>query len=426
MEATTTLEFLTSATFERDPNLSIWSNEKAPDNLYLKFKDYQEYRRCLGQLNSESCEDLFDLNGALQSNTNSSSVYWRKNKGSEFKLEESPESQVFEIDTFLKNVTDEQHIKAQEELLEEERMNTIDLPPMYYGSNKKDVLPTDDSDDDSASGDYDSNSRSNKKGKQKWYYLSGIPAFNSLREILKLFLKTGCVDKVRINSLNERSREIVFKFFDGVVKSEKIKEIEESTLKIFKLEEQDFEPERKDAQFKLILSQCLKTIMKNFLKANSINKSLNPRRYVKRTEINKRIYQFFFNKEPHTEGPAKKHISDLIFKIGGGITKSWFDLIAQDKHFKLLKEVLRLLDFPTFLLSYEKKMDSMLNRLLSTYEEHEGKTEEHQASEVLKKFTQEKLKRPKTMIQIKGYIEATMAKLKEFSGKYPTMKPLFK
>lgn len=421
------LELLTGATFEMDPKVSIWNNEKTRNNSYLKFKWYQEYRRCLDERNSDYCnEDIFDLRNLCMSNATSSTVYLRKNKEAEFKFVEGPEDERFDLDGHVKKVTEEHHTQALEELAEEERMNTIDLPVMYYGGNRKDVLPTDESDDDSASGEFDSNSRSNKKGKQKWYYLSGIPAFGSLREILKLFLKTGCVDKVRISALNERSREIVFKFFDGVVKSEKIREMEESTLKIFKLEEQDFEPERKDAQFKLILSQCLKTIMKNFLKANSINKSLNPRRYVKRTEINKRIYQFFFNKEPHTEGPSKKHISDLIFKIGGGITKSWFDLIAQDKHFKLLKEVLRLLDFPTFLLSYEKKMDSMLNRLLSTYEEHEGKTEEHQASEVLKKFTQEKLKRPKTMIQIKGYIDATMGKLKEFSGKYPNMKHLFK
>jgi hypothetical protein len=420
------LELLVNPPFQTDTKVKFW-NDSIRDNCYLKFKWYKEYRQCLQERTSECSEDIFDLRNAILENAKSSSAYHLKTLRSDFELkDQAREDEIFDLEGFVKNTTEEQLKEAKEAMAEEERMNTIDLPPMYYGGTRKDCLPTDDSDDESASGDEDSNSRSNKKGKQKWYYLSGIPAFNDLREILKLFLRTGNVDKNRINALNERSREIVFKFFDGVVKSEKISEIQNSALKIIKLEDQDFEPERKDAQFKLILSQCLKTIMKNFLKANSINKSLNPRRYVKRTEINKRIYTCFFNKEPHVEGAAKKHISDLIFKIGGGITKSWFDLIAQDKNCKLLKEILRLLDFSTFLVSYEKKMDSMLNRLLSTYEEHEGKTEEHQASEVLKKFTQEKLKRPKTMIQIRGYIEATMAKLKEFSSKYPGMKPLFK
>ena len=124
---------------------------------------------------------------------------------------------------------------------------------------------------------------------------------------------------------------------------------------------------RRDETLKKILSQALKKIYRDFIKKHGINKSLNPKKYTKRKEINRLIFIEYFKRDPLTVGRDGKTMeSDLIFVIKNGVTKVWFEYAmggSDTPNNAFLAEIYRIIENGDLFSFYQKKISSMLNRI---------------------------------------------------------------
>ncbi len=177
---------------------------------------------------------------------------------------------------------------------------------------------------------------------------------------------------------------------------------------------------RIDEVLKLTTSQALKKLYKNFTKANGINKSLDPRKYTKREDINRKIYSQYFNKQPI----LNEHMQ--LFKIQGGITRKWFDMAVDhgNKTSAFLEALVTIFrDEESLVRLYQTKVQSMLCSILGVKDfVKEGPSsydEARRATQVLSKIqtgSARKLKLPYHLYRFQQGIVKTIDKLKKLAA----------
>ena len=158
---------------------------------------------------------------------------------------------------------------------------------------------------------------------------------------------------------------------------------------------------RKDESLKKVMSIVLKVIYKQYLRSKGINQSFNPRTYIKREEINRRIFKKFFGRNPFALDSTGKRLYEIvdpalsasskkvtkqtsqssnkaakqevhlehmrIFLIKNGVTRDWFEYATGQKggavNWMFFNEIIKILSEDKFMKSYKKKIDSMLGRI---------------------------------------------------------------
>lgn len=289
--------------------------------------------------------------------------------------------------------------------------------------------------------------------------------FPELKEFLKDLCKTSIFCRQKFKGLKDEFQEIAFKFFRGLIREDIINEMMQTSSEKFWLQYNHFieQSDRNDDKTKPIISLCLKELLNSILDGRRVNtegyeyayfeywekgskmiapftkhsyrKQEGPSMLAKRTPESTPEGTPESTPESTTESthkrtpkstpkPKKETAAQQIFTIGGGVTKNWFGLLSQDSNLNLWKAILKWLkDYSNIKESYNKKIDSMVNLLLSAEGEE---SDEELAKKVLKKFeNQGKFKRPLSSVQLKMYAHWTIERLKKLSKPYEQMNKLF-
>ena len=192
---------------------------------------------------------------------------------------------------------------------------------------------------------------------------------------------------------------------------------------------------RKDETLKKVLSVALKVIYKEYLYENKINQSLNPRKYIKREEVNKRIFKYYFQRESLAttrKNSSKSHEHCLLFFIKEGVTEEWFEAIIGIRHgnpalktpiLTFLIKILETLHSEQLINIYKNKITSMIQKTFLV--DKKPKTQEQVVREDSYTKIIEKLdnssKKPKTALsicQFRQAIQIANSTLKRFTHKY--------
>lgn len=169
--------------------------------------------------------------------------------------------------------------------------------------------------------------------------------------------------------LSEEQQEIIFKYLELILTKGSLNQIKNfishpslESRNSIKLEASDFlvKKNRTDEALKIITSQALKKLYRDFMKVRHINKNLNPKTFVPRKEINRRIYLHYFEREPTGDEHNK------LFAIKKGVNKEWFSIATggATPRTEFIIELLKIIEGCDFFDFYKQKIDSMVKRFL--------------------------------------------------------------
>ena len=194
---------------------------------------------------------------------------------------------------------------------------------------------------------------------------------------------------------------------------------------------------RRDETLKKVLSIALKIIYKEFLIKNKINQNLNPRKYVKRNEINRRIFRYYFEREPLlvSRRRCQTYEHSYLFYIKEGVTEEWFEAILgiRNNYMQLsepkthfLERIYSILRSENLITMYKRKIVSMVKKVFTVDEGHRATLEvTGVVPEICYEATIKKLepgqKKPKTALSIEQFkraVKMTLEALDRFCTKY--------
>jgi len=176
---------------------------------------------------------------------------------------------------------------------------------------------------------------------------------------------------------------------------------------------------RQDESLKLVISQALKWLLKNFTKANHINQTTDPNKFVHREAINKLIYKKYFCKDPQSD----EHM--LLFDIQKGINFEWFWIATGGVKMRVdfILDLLQILEDSSFFEFYKEKIESMIRRILGLVEFADNPTTEESRSDEIEKVLiklrskkdVKKHKIPCNKLLFQSCVKFTVNKLLEFA-----------
>lgn len=194
---------------------------------------------------------------------------------------------------------------------------------------------------------------------------------------------------------------------------------------------------RRDETLKKVLSIALKIIYKEFLIKNKINQNLNPRKYVKRNEINRRIFISYFEREPLlvSRRRCQTYEHSYLFYIKEGVTEEWFEAILgiRNNYMQLsepktlfLERIYSILRSEHLVTMYKRKIMSMVKKVFTVDEGHRGTLEvtgivPDACYEAAMKKLEPGQKKPKTALSIEQFkraVKMTLEALDKFCSKY--------
>jgi hypothetical protein len=260
-----------------------------------------------------------------------------------------------------------------------------------------------------------------------------LRSIETLKNTLLRVLINKEIDKREFGSLSTNEKSILLTYLGYVLKPEATQKLCSGTLSAIILSDDDFcdLTKRKDETLKKVFSTSLKMIYKDFIWRHAINKNLNPRKYVKREEINRRLFFEYFGREPQptkrNQGRFYEH--NALFFIKEGVTDEWFESIIGIRHLglpkvpstKLLEEILSTLYSENLVEAYKLKIESMLEKLFDCSEERKiGMDFETQLQTVKNRleFTSKKPKIALAIPQFRQAIKLSLSTLKKIIGKY--------
>jgi hypothetical protein len=194
---------------------------------------------------------------------------------------------------------------------------------------------------------------------------------------------------------------------------------------------------RRDETLKKVLSISLKLIYREYTAKYKINQSLNPRKYVKRGEVNRGIFREYFDREPMLIKRRNKDIweHNLLFFIKEGVTEEWFEAVLGIRHGNILhsvpsttflEKIYSTLRSEQLLELYKRKIVSMVKKVFTVEDKY--KPQPSAASnipEICYVIIQNKLepckKKPKTSLsveQFKSAVKVALTTLDKFRSKY--------
>lgn len=194
---------------------------------------------------------------------------------------------------------------------------------------------------------------------------------------------------------------------------------------------------RRDETLKKVLSISLKLIYREYIHRHKINQSLNPRKYIKRSEVNRRIFKEYFDREPMLVKRRNKEAweHNLLFFIKEGVTEEWFEAVLGVRHSFILhsapcttflEKIYSTLRSDQLLHLYKRKIVSMVKKFFTVDDEYkplpgsDSKLPDVCYSICLSKLEPCK-KKPKTALtieQFKSAVKVAVATLDRFKQKY--------
>lgn len=263
-------------------------------------------------------------------------------------------------------------------------------------------------------------------------------------EFLSKILQDMFVDGPKLEQFDDLQKKLVSSYLRFVLNQDAInkiftKELRGSKWSLMRSEFTDLS-KRKDETLKKVLSVALKVIYKEYLFENKINQSLNPRKYVKREEVNKRIFSFYFNRE--SQATLRKNDTNsfehcLLFFIKEGVTEEWFEAIIGIRHgnpalktpvLTFLIKILETLHSEQLINIYKKKITSMIQKTFLVDKKprsHENVVREDSSLKIIEKLDNSS-KKPKTALsicQFRQAIQIANSTLKRFTHKYSLSLP---
>lgn len=194
---------------------------------------------------------------------------------------------------------------------------------------------------------------------------------------------------------------------------------------------------RRDETLKKVLSIALKIIYKEFLLRNKINQNLNPRKYVKRNEINRRIFKYYFGREPMqvSRRRCQTYEHSYLFYIKEGVTEEWFEAILGIRHqclqlaepkTQFLERIYSILRSEHLIAMYKRKIISMVKKVFTIDQSHRVDiAASGDIPDICYDLTKKKLepgqKKPKTALSVEQFrkaVKMTLEALDRFCTKY--------
>lgn len=194
---------------------------------------------------------------------------------------------------------------------------------------------------------------------------------------------------------------------------------------------------RRDETLKKVLSISLKLIYREYMAKHKINQSLNPRKYVKRSEVNRRIFKEYFDREPMLIKRRSKDIweHNLLFFIKEGVTEEWFEAVLGVRHgyalhsvptVAFLEKIYTTLRSEQLLQLYKRKIVSMVKKIFTVEDKYKPEAgSDSKIPEFCYYMIQSKLepckKKPKTALsveQFKTAVKIALTTLDKFRCKY--------
>jgi hypothetical protein len=178
----------------------------------------------------------------------------------------------------------------------------------------------------------------------------------------------------KASELTKTQRGVVFNFLEMVLVPTRLTEIKNfmlirspNCMNKLVLRALDFsiKKNRIDEVLKLVTSQALKKLYQNFMEINGINRNLNPMYFIKRKEINRRIFVHYFKREP----VGNEHMR--LFLIKNGVTHEWLEgaIGGNQKNPAFIQDLYNILKNSEELFqSYRGKINSMIRRILGIVE----------------------------------------------------------
>lgn len=270
------------------------------------------------------------------------------------------------------------------------------------------------------------------------------PHMKAVIELIKRILIGLRTEKKDFDCLTELQRSVVQTYMRYILTAECIVKIfnRDPALEEYKFGDDDFLDlsKRKDETLKKVMSVALKVIYKEYLFENKINQSLNPRKYVKRKEINEMIFRKYFKRDPLIVTRGKIELAEhyLLFFIKEGVTEEWFESIIGIRHqnadkkkqhnLDFLKKVLDTLRSDKLMDVYRRKITSMAKKIFVmdrkfVLEGHD-RFDPETAEEWYKRIQQRldlRNKKPKTALSILQFshaINVALGSLRRFVDKY--------
>ena len=263
-------------------------------------------------------------------------------------------------------------------------------------------------------------------------------------DFLSRILQDMFVEGPKLEQFDEQQKKLVSSYLRFVLNPDAINKIFDKQLRgtnwsLMRSEFTDLS-KRKDETLKKVLSVALKVIYKEYLFEHKINQSLNPRKYVKREEVNKRIFSYYFKRE--SLGTTRKNESKsfehcLLFFIKEGVTEEWFEAIIGIRHgnpalktpvLTFLIKILETLHSEQLINIYKKKITSMIQKTFLVDKKPKSQDQavrEDSHTKIIEKLDNSS-KKPKTALsicQFRQAIQIANSTLKRFTHKYNLILP---
>lgn len=280
-----------------------------------------------------------------------------------------------------------------------------------------------------------------KLTKSKQHDFSAV--MKELFEIVVTLLLDHRIEIQKVEVLLPLQKDLLQTYLQYILKPvviEKVFGLTETTVQITYEDMLDLS-RRRDETLKKVLSIALKIIYKEFLIKNKINQNLNPRKYVKRNEINRRIFKYYFEREPMmvSRRRCQTYEHNYLFYIKEGVTEEWFETVlgirpnavtaaVGEPRTRFLQKIYGVLNSEQLTAMYKRKIVSMVKKsftlppALYFHEEIYG-SESLPASayDLIKKRLEPAHKKPKTALsidQFKRAIKLSLDTLDRFCSKY--------
>ena len=265
-------------------------------------------------------------------------------------------------------------------------------------------------------------------------------SMQQVAEVIIGILRDGQADCSKMRTLGEPESKMLKTYLSFALSQNMLNQVFSDSHSVLRLNQSDYLDlsKRKDEVLKKVFSVVLKMIYKEFLAKNKINQTLNPCRYIKRKEVNLKIFQHYYHRHPQTVQFKKVFESEhnLIFSIKEGVTEVWFEAIlglkskpagADSPDLKFLQKIMDILRSQSLVNFYRQKIESMIRKTflidMNAAERQSGKKTEEP-----KKFfslVQNKLvknsKKPKTALsicQFRQAIQVAIETLEKLIKKY--------
>jgi hypothetical protein len=205
--------------------------------------------------------------------------------------------------------------------------------------------------------------------------VSGSDSIEQVAELIIGILRDEQADCSKMKSLGEPESKMLKTYLSFSLSQKVLNQVFSDSHTVLRLNQSDFLElsKRKDEILKKVFSLVLKMIYKEFLANKKINQTLNPCKYIRRSDVNLMIFQHYYQRLPQTVLFKKNFESEhnLIFSIKEGVTEVWFEAILGLKckptgtstpDHRFLQKIMDILRSQSLVEFYRQKIETMIRK----------------------------------------------------------------